>query len=137
MFSLDAASRLVLDAEALAHAGVELEPSLVSRASFAPRHSSDDAVALPEEAEPPRELPGNPRPEFPPEAQEQGQQGEVVLRLVVRTDGSVGKIEVLKGAGVFSEPTLTAVRRWRFAPAKLGGNPLAVYKIVKVPFRLR
>lgn len=140
MFSLDAASRLVLDAEALAQVGVDLEPSLVSRATFAPkrdRAATEDAVPLPEEAEPPRERPGNPRPEFPVAARDQGQEGEVVLRVAVRTDGSVGAIEVLKGERTFTEPTVAAVRRWQFQPATLEGKPLAVFKIVKVPFRLR
>jgi protein TonB len=95
-------------------------------------------VHLPERASPPKRLSTGPsHPEYPAKARAQGVQGLVIARVVVRTDGTLDRIQILRGNPLFKP----AVRRWlgkvRYEPAKLpSGKPIAVYKIIRVPFRL-
>ena len=64
--------------------------------------------------------------------------GEVVLEIVVRRDGSVGDVKLLKrlGSGL-DQQAIDAVRQWRFAPARLKGTPVDVIVEVGVEFKLR
>ena len=65
-------------------------------------------------------------------------EGEVVLEIVVRRDGSVGDVKVLQGLGLdLNQRAIQAVRQWRFAPARLKGVPVDVVVEVAVEFRLR
>ena len=67
-----------------------------------------------------------------------GIEGEVVLEIVVRSDGSVGGTRVLQGlGGGLERRALDAVRQWRFAPARRHGTPVDVLVEVAVEFRLR
>jgi len=93
-------------------------------------------VNLPEEATPPVESPDNRRPEYPEAARAAGQEGLVILKIVVTETGRVGNIQVLKGDAPFVEAALLAVKSYRYEPATLAGRPIAVFRIVKIPFRL-
>jgi TonB family protein len=65
-------------------------------------------------------------------------EGEVELEIVIRRDGSVGDIKILKGLGLgLNEQAIQAVRQWRFAPARLKGAAVDVIVEVSVEFRLR
>jgi protein TonB len=65
-------------------------------------------------------------------------EGEVVMEVVVRADGSVGQVRVLQGLGSgLNERAADAVRQWRFAPARRFGQPVDVLVEVAVEFRLR
>jgi TonB family protein len=65
-------------------------------------------------------------------------EGEVVLEIIVRNDGSVGDVKILKrlGAGL-DERAVQAVKQWRFAPARRLGSPVDVVVEVAVEFKLR
>jgi TonB family protein len=72
------------------------------------------------------------------EARRQGVTGAVVLEIVIRRDGSVGDVQVLRGLGSgLDERAVTAVRNWRFAPARRLGEPVDVVVEVEVEFSLR
>jgi len=63
---------------------------------------------------------------------------DVVLEIVVRRDGSVGDIRILKGlAGGLNDRAVQAVRQWRFSPASRQGAPVDVIVEVAVEFKLR
>jgi TonB family protein len=65
-------------------------------------------------------------------------EGEVELEIVIRRDGSVGDVKVLRGLGMgLNEQAIQAVRQWRFSPARLKGTPVDVIVEVAVEFRLR
>lgn len=65
-------------------------------------------------------------------------EGEVLLEIVVRRDGTVGDVKVLRGlGGGLNERAVDAVRQWRFSPARLKGTPVDVVVEVGVEFRLR
>lgn len=77
------------------------------------------------------------QPRFPKIAQGKNVLGRVVLRAVVRRDGTVGNIEVLKEAGGdcgFEAAAIEAVRQWRYKPGTKDGNPVDVYFTIVVDF---
>ena len=64
--------------------------------------------------------------------------GEVELEIVVRRDGTVGDVKVLRGLrGGLSERAVEAVKQWRFAAGRMKGVPVDVVVQVGVEFKLR
>jgi protein TonB len=87
--------------------------------------------------EPPRVL-REVKADYTEDARRRGMSGDVVLEIVVRTDGSVGDVKVLQGlGGGLSDRAVQAVRQWRFAPARRQGAPVDVIVEVAVEFKLR
>jgi TonB family protein len=65
-------------------------------------------------------------------------EGDVVLEIVVRRDGSVGNVRVLHSLGAgLEQKAIDAVRQWRFGPATRQGVPVDVVVEVSVGFTLR
>jgi len=78
------------------------------------------------------------RAEYSDAARRANLEGEVVLEIVIRRDGTVGDVKVLKGLGLgLNDQAMQSVRQWRFAPARLKGTPVDVVVEVSVEFRLR
>ena len=76
--------------------------------------------------------------EYTDEARRRGMTGDVLLEIVVRRDGSVGDVSVLRGLGAgLDQRAIAAVRQWRFDPARLRGTPVDVIVEVAVEFTLR
>jgi protein TonB len=94
------------------------------------------AIALPEDADPPTPSDGNRVPTYPQEARAAGRTGMVVLKVVIRADGSVAQVEVLRGEEPFVAAALAAVKTWKYAPARYKGQPITVYRIIQIPFKL-
>jgi len=78
------------------------------------------------------------KPSYTDEARRQAIEGDVVLEIVVRNDGSVGNVRVRRtlGAGL-EQKAIDAVRQWKFSPAKRHGTPVDVIVDVSVGFKLR
>ena len=78
------------------------------------------------------------RPLYTDEARRQRIQGDVILEIVVRSDGSVGSIRVRRSlGGGLDQRAIEAVRQWRFNPARRHGTPVDVAVEVAVEFKLR
>jgi periplasmic protein TonB len=78
------------------------------------------------------------KPEYTQEARRRGVEGDVVLEIVVRRDGSVGDVKILQGLGAgLDQRAVDAVRQWRFGPARRHGTPVDVIVEVAVEFKLR
>ncbi|HEX7708020.1 MAG TPA: TonB family protein [Thermoanaerobaculia bacterium] len=77
-------------------------------------------------------------PNYPPAARRAGIQGPVVVRGIVRRDGRIDNVEVIRDLpyGLGNEAR-RAVSRWRFRPATYRGEPIDVYYTVTVNFRLQ
>jgi TonB family protein len=76
--------------------------------------------------------------DYTEDARRRNIEGEVVLEIVVRRDGSVGDVKLLNGlASGLNERAIAAVKQWRFAPAKRLGSPVDVIVEVAVEFKLR
>jgi TonB family protein len=72
---------------------------------------------------------------YPEAARRLNLSGEVVLRIVVEANGTVGRIDVLSpGPAGMTEAAGDAVRRWTFRPARVAGQPVAVWKVVRIRF---
>ena len=78
------------------------------------------------------------RADYTDEARRANVEGEVVLEIVVRRDGSVGDVRILQrlGSGL-DQRAIQAVRQWQFAPARLKGAVVDVIVEVAVEFKLR
>lgn len=78
------------------------------------------------------------KPDYTEDARRRGVEGDVVMEIVVRRDGSVGDVRVLQGLGHgLDERAAAAVRRWRFNPATRRGVPVDVLVEVAMEFKLR
>jgi protein TonB len=86
----------------------------------------------------PPELLREVKPDYTEEARRRALSGDVVLEIVVRSDGRVGAVKVLQGLGLgLDQRAIEAVRQWRFAPARRHGTPVDVLVEIAVEFRLR
>lgn len=78
------------------------------------------------------------RADYTDDARRKNITGEVVLEIVIRRDGSVGDVKLLRGLNAgLDQRAIEAVRQWRFAPARLKGTPVDVAVEVSVEFKLR
>jgi protein TonB len=75
-------------------------------------------------------------PAYPMQARNQRLQGKVTLSATIATDGSVPNVDVVNGPPVLAEAAKTAVKNWRFNPAKLNGTPIQIQKEIIVYFAL-
>jgi protein TonB len=94
------------------------------------------AIALPEDGMAPVPAGGNAIPPYPQEARAAGKTGTVILKVVILADGSVGGVQVLRGEEPFVSAALGTVKHWKYAPARYKGQPIAVYRIIQIPFKL-
>jgi TonB family protein len=77
-------------------------------------------------------------PRYPAAARRNNVQGAVVIRGIVRRDGRIDDVEIIKDLpSGLGEAARDAVRRWRFRPATVNGEPIDVYYTVTVNFRLQ
>lgn len=63
-------------------------------------------------------------------------QGEVVLRAAIGRDGAIQNLSIVSGHPMLAQAALDAVRRWRYQPFLLSGQPVEVDTEVTVRFRL-
>ena len=78
------------------------------------------------------------KPDYTDEGRRRHIEGDVVLEIVVRSDGTVGNVKLLQGLGAgLDQRAMDAVRQWRFAPAKRYGTPVDVLVEVAMEFKLR
>ena len=79
----------------------------------------------------------SPDPEFSEEARKAKLQGQVVLEVVVDTDGRAHRIRVRASLGLgLDEKAIEAVETWRFRPGHRNGKPMAVPATIYINFRL-
>ncbi|WP_151636400.1 energy transducer TonB [Noviherbaspirillum aerium] len=80
----------------------------------------------------------NPAPVYPPILRRAGEEGRVVLRVFVTAEGIAGEVQVLRpsSSALFDEAALSAVRKWRFVPAKRGDTAVAEWVQVPIDFKL-
>jgi TonB family protein len=79
----------------------------------------------------------DPDPEYSDEARRNKYQGSVVLWLIVDAEGRPRDLRVQRSLGMgLDEKALATVSKWRFQPATLHGQPVAVQINVEVTFRL-
>ena len=80
----------------------------------------------------------NAAPLYPPEARKMGQQGTVILSVLVNAGGTVETLGVKDGSGhvLLDQAAMRAVKRWHFKPATVAGIPVSSQVEVPIEFHL-
>ena len=80
----------------------------------------------------------NPAPEYPPHAKRRNMEGTVMLDVAVSIAGTAHQvgIAVSSGFSLLDESAKHAVSRWKFVPAKRGGEIVEARVMVPIEFRL-
>jgi periplasmic protein TonB len=80
------------------------------------------------------------KPQYTSDAMRAKVQGAVQLECIVRTDGTVGDVKVVRSLdpvfGLDLE-AMKAARQWRFRPGMRQGEPVAVLVVIELTFTLR
>ena len=79
------------------------------------------------------------RPTYPTTPRRLGIQGTTLLRVHVLADGRIGDVLVESSAGHpdLDEAAIGAIRGWRFEPARRGSEPVSMWVLLPVEFRLK
>jgi TonB family protein len=75
-------------------------------------------------------------PKYPQSAILEHIEGEVILYSVIRPDGSVDSIQLVRGVDKeLNANAIAAFAQWKFQPATKAGQPVPLEAIVHIPFR--
>lgn len=81
----------------------------------------------------------NIKPEYPPTSKRLGEQGRVLVRVLILENGSAAEVQVLQSSG-YPRLDMAAVehvrRDWRFVPARLDGQTIAAWGQFGVTFQI-
>jgi protein TonB len=105
-------------------------------AAYSPAAEADPGPAEPE---PPRfdmAYLDNPAPAYPPMSHKLGEEGTVLLRVLVSASGAAKTVEIERssGYGRLDDAAQRAVRKWRFVPAKRGTEAVEGWALVPINF---
>ncbi|HYN54090.1 MAG TPA: TonB family protein [Methylotenera sp.] len=80
----------------------------------------------------------NPAPDYPPLSRRLGEQGRVLLRVLVSTSGTAENVQVenSSGSNKLDQAAIQAVKKWTFIPAKQSNKAISAYVLVPVKFSL-
>jgi periplasmic protein TonB len=80
----------------------------------------------------------NPRPPYPPLSKRLGEQGKVVVRVLIDADGLASQAEIRSSSGYdrLDQTALQTVLRWRYVPGKRNGIAEAMWFNVPIQFVL-
>ena len=81
----------------------------------------------------------NPAPAYPRMSRRRGEEGTVLLELMVRKDGTVNEVRIKESSGYprLDKSAKEAVRRWKYNPATRGGEPIDYRYLQPVTFSLK
>lgn len=104
-------------------------------------HAAETAMPVPVAITQPRfdaEYLNNPRPAYPAMSRRLGEQGKVVLRVLVSGEGRAREVQVKVGSGSarLDQAAREAVERWRFVPARQGNEAVETWVLVPIAFNL-
>lgn len=80
----------------------------------------------------------NPAPAYPAVSKRMGEQGKVVLRVLIGADGLPQQVQLQQSSGYdrLDRQAQDVVLRWRFVPGKRNGVPEAMWNLVPINFVL-
>jgi TonB family protein len=73
-------------------------------------------------------------PEYPLVAKQAGIQGDVVVKTTIDQKGNVVNMQIVSGPAMLRGPAIGALRRWRYEPSTLNGQPISVQMLVTIKF---
>lgn len=119
-------------------AAPSVAPAMTATTPGAMAGTAEVAVA------PPIELPSNaaylqnPKPPYPALSRRLGEQGKVVVRVLIEVDGTAREAEINQSSGFdrLDQAALEAVLRWRYVPGRRAGVPQAMWFNIPISFVL-
>jgi protein TonB len=80
----------------------------------------------------------NPAPVYPRLARRMGEQGRVILRVLVNAGGSADEVQLRTSSGHarLDDAARETVRAWKFVPAKRGGQAVPAWVLIPISFRI-
>lgn len=80
----------------------------------------------------------NPAPVYPEQSRQQGEQGRVLVRVLVTSAGTVEQVNLRKSSGyaALDSAALETVKNWRFVPAQRGSQVVSAWVVVPISFSL-
>jgi protein TonB len=88
---------------------------------------------IPSHLEPPR-LVSSPPPNYPTVARSSPVGGYVLIDAVVDETGKVADMKVISGNSVLTSAATEALRKWKYEPARLNGQPTSAHVRVRMDF---
>ena len=81
----------------------------------------------------------NPAPAYPSLSRRVGEQGKVMLRVLVNARGTADTVELRSSSGSsrLDDAAVESVKHWRFVPARQGDQPVPAWVLVPITFSLR
>ena len=76
-------------------------------------------------------------PMYPTLARNQRLSGNVVIDALIDATGRVSTMKVISGPALLHQTAMDAVRQWKYQPATLNGQPMAMHLTVTVQFKLQ
>jgi TonB family protein len=77
-------------------------------------------------------------PKYPPELVKQHVEGEVILYAIIRSDGKVDSIQMVRGLDPqLNRNSMDALARWKFRPGTRDGKPIDIEAVIYIPFHFR
>ncbi|HTZ73876.1 MAG TPA: energy transducer TonB [Candidatus Aquilonibacter sp.] len=77
-------------------------------------------------------------PRYPPETMVEHITGEVVLYAIIRKDGTVDSIQLVRSLDPrLDKAAMQALAQWKFRPGSRGGVPVDLEAVIHVPFEYR
>ena len=79
-----------------------------------------------------------PKPVYPELARRDGREGRVLLRVLIDDRGEAIAVEVSRSSGsdALDQAATSAIKRWRFHPARSGDQPIESWVSVPIDFKL-
>lgn len=116
----------------------QVAPVPVAETAKAPPKSEP---VIEDKIEPPRfgvSYLSNPAPEYPSMSRRLGEEGRVLMKVLVSAEGAAAdvQIETSSGSSRLDRAAVNAVKQWRFIPAKKNNQPLSAYVLVPISFAL-
>ena len=78
----------------------------------------------------------DPPPAYPPLAKQARIQGTVVLHALISKEGSIEGLTLISGHPMLAPAAIEAVKRWKYKPYLLNGEPVEVDTTIEVHFNL-
>jgi len=76
-------------------------------------------------------------PVYPPLARQIHKEGQVELRAIIATDGTIQSLQVVSGDALFLNSAKDAVTQWRYRPTVLNGQPVEIETYITVIYTLQ
>ena len=85
----------------------------------------------------PAQLLSSVAPVYPQLARNQRLSGDVKIDALIGENGHVSAMKVISGPALLHQAAMDALRQWKYQPATLNGQPMAMHLTVTVQFKLQ